>query len=320
MKVLDKTISQLTLPTPFAVGDTHAYLLKGDILSLVDAGVKTKEAWGALKSQLKELGYYPNDIEQIILTHHHPDHIGLIEQFPRAEHVVAHKNVDLWLTRNESFFQYYERFFRKFFKACGVPERFDFVLENLHAPLQYAGEGKLTSTIDEGDVLPGHEGWQVIETKGHAQSHLSFLRESDGTFIGGDHLLHHISPNPLLEPPHDGAKERPKPLLQYRANLNKCLSLGIKMVLPGHGNSFSDIELLIPDLLKKQEQRAAKVHTFLAEKAQTPFQICQHIFPKHYETQLDLTMSETIGQLDYLEEQNKVEKNMEDGVLFYRAK
>jgi len=320
MKVLDKTISQLTLPTPFAVGDTHAYLLKGDILSLVDAGVKTKEAWEVLKSQLKELGYYPNDIEQIILTHHHPDHIGLIEQFPRAEHIVAHKNVDLWLTRNESFFQYYERFFREFFKACGVPERFDFVLENLHAPLQYAGEGKLTSTIDEGDTLPGHEGWQVIETKGHAQSHLSFLRESDGTFIGGDHLLHHISPNPLLEPPHDSTKERPKSLLQYRANLNKCLSLGIKMVLPGHGDSFSDIELLIPDRLKKQEQRATKVHTMLAKKAQTPFQICRHIFPKHYETQLDLTMSETIGQLDYLEEQDKAEKYIEDGVLFYHAK
>src|SRR5690625_484251 len=109
MKVLDKTISQLTLPTPFAIGDTHTYLLKGDILTLVDAGVKTKEAWEALKSQLKELGYYPNDIEQIILTHHHPDHIGLVEQFPRAEHVVAHKNVDLWLTRNESFFRSEER-------------------------------------------------------------------------------------------------------------------------------------------------------------------------------------------------------------------
>lgn len=320
MKVLDKTISQLTIPTPFAVGDTHVYLIKGDILSLVDAGVKTKEAWEALKSQLKELGYYPNDIEQIILTHHHPDHIGLIEQFPRAEHIVAHKNVDLWLTRDEPFFQHYENFFKEFFIACGVPKRFESELNNLRAPLQYAGEGKLTAMLDEGDVLPGHEDWQVIETKGHAQSHLSFLRESDGTFIGGDHLLHHISPNPLLEPPHDGAKEREKPLLQYRANLLKCLSLGIKMVLPGHGDSFSDVETLIPVRLEKQEQRANKVRSLLVEKAQTPFQICQHIFPKHYENELDLTMSETIGQLDFLEDRNTVEKSVEDGVLFYRAK
>lgn len=320
MKVLEKTISQLTLPTPFAVGDTHVYLLKGDILSLIDAGVKTKEAWEAVKFQLKELGYYPNDIEQIILTHHHPDHIGLIEQFPRAEHISAHQNVDLWLTRNKAFLQFYERFFWDFFKACGVPKRFDFVLEDLHALLEYGGQGKVTTAIDEGDLLPGHADWQVIETKGHAQSHLSFLRKSDGMFIGGDHLLHHISPNPLLEPPHGDTKERPKPLLQYRDNLHKCLSLGIKMVLPGHGNCFSDIERLIPERLRKQEQHAAKVHTFLANKAQTPFQVCRYIFPKHYETQLDLTMSETIGQLDFLEAQEKVEKNLQDGVVFYRAK
>lgn len=86
-----QTISQLTVPTPFAVGDAHVYLLKGDTLSLVDAGVKTKAAWEALKTQLRQLGYAPNDIEQIILTHHHPDHIGLIEAFPRAERIVAHQ-------------------------------------------------------------------------------------------------------------------------------------------------------------------------------------------------------------------------------------
>lgn len=79
MKVLDQTISQITIPTPFAVGDVHVYLIKGDTLSLVDAGVKTKRAWEAVQTQLKELGYFPSDIEQIILTHHHPDHIGLID-------------------------------------------------------------------------------------------------------------------------------------------------------------------------------------------------------------------------------------------------
>lgn len=319
MKVLDKTISQLTIPTPFPVGDTHVYLVKGDSLSLVDAGVKTKEAWEALKLQLRELGYFPNDIEQIILTHHHPDHIGLIEQFPSAQYIVAHKNVDLWLTRNEKFLVHYEQFFKDFFYASGVPERHRAVLNKLRAPLEYSGKGALTTTIDEGDVLPGHEDWKVIETKGHAQSHLSFLRESDGAFIGGDHLLHHISSNPLLEAPLDYNAERPKPMLQYRANLQKCLSLGIKMVFPGHGKIFTDGSTLIPNRLKKQEQRANKVLTLLLEYAQTPFEICQQIFPKQYEKQLDLTMSETTGQLDYLEDAGKVYKTLIDGVYYYHA-
>ncbi|MGP4107346.1 MBL fold metallo-hydrolase [Virgibacillus sp. L01] len=319
MKVLDKTISQLTIPTPFAVGDTHVYLLKGETLSLVDAGVKTKEAWDALKMQLKELGYVPEDIEQIILTHHHPDHIGLIEQFPRAENIVAHKNVNPWLTRDEAFFSYYEEFFKDFFNKCGVPSKYSAVLNKLRAPLNYAGQGQVTKIIDERDILPGHEDWQVIETKGHAQSHLSFFRESDGAFIGGDHLLHHITPNPLLEPPQYNTQERPKPMLQYRTNLNKCLSLGIKTVFPGHGDVFSNVDALLPVQMEKQEKRAAKVYAFLAEKAQTPFELCQQIFPKQYEKQLDLTISETIGQLDYLENEGLVGKALKDGVYYYYA-
>lgn len=112
MKVLHDTIHQLTIPTPFAVGDVHVYLLKGDVLSLVDAGVRTKEAWEALVLQLKQLGYSPNDIEQHILTHHHPDHIGLVGEFPRAHSIVGHSFNEPWLTKDESFFNRYEQFLR----------------------------------------------------------------------------------------------------------------------------------------------------------------------------------------------------------------
>lgn len=319
VKVLDQTISQITIPTPFAVGNVHVYLIKGDTLSLVDAGVKTKQAWEVVKAQLRALGYQPIDIEQIILTHHHPDHIGLIEEFPRVENIIAHENLNLWLTRNEAFLQYYENFFKEFFIACGIPETFLSIIDKLRGQLALAGKGRLTATINEGDHLPGHPEWQVVETAGHAQSHLSFLRTSDGVFIGGDHILQHISSNPLLEPPPMGKKTRPKPLLQYRANLQKCLSLGIKLVLPGHGPTISNIDELIPARLLKQEQRAKKVLTLLEKTSLTPFQVCQKIFPKRYETQLDLTLSETIGQLDFLESQGLIYQEITNGVFSYYA-
>ncbi|GAA0609315.1 MBL fold metallo-hydrolase [Virgibacillus siamensis] len=319
MKVMDKTISQITIPTPFAVGDTHVYLLKGDTLSLIDAGVKTKKAWEALTVQLKELGYFPEDIEQIILTHHHPDHIGLVEEFPRVKNIAAHQNVDLWLSRDEAFFQHYEQFFADFFMACGVPSKYRDVLKKLRAPLNFAGTGHVGTAIREGDVLPGHEDWQVIDTKGHAQSHVSFLRESDGAFIGGDHLLHHISSNPLLEAPIDG-DERPRPMLQYRENLKKCQTLGISSVFPGHGDVFSDVSSLVPYRLERQEQRADIVLTLLKDHTQSVFEICRQIFPKQYEKQLDLTISETVGQLDYLEDEHLAGRFLQDGVYYYYAK
>src|SRR5699024_1141452 len=119
-----QTIQQLTIPTPFPVGEVHMYLLKGDTLSLVDAGVKTPDAWGTLQLQLKEKGYQPRDVEQIILTHHHPDHTGLIEQFPRVDSIVAHPNVDVWLRKDEGFFQWYETFFKTSFTRWGVPKQY----------------------------------------------------------------------------------------------------------------------------------------------------------------------------------------------------
>lgn len=319
MAINTQSIQQLTIPTPFPVGDVHMYLLKGDTLSLVDAGVKTRDAWNVLKTQLKRTGYHPRDIEQIILTHHHPDHTGLVEAFPRADSIVAHPDVDIWLRKDKAFFQRYENFFKTYYIRWGVPRDYIASLDKLRAPLQYAGEGEVTTFIEEGGYLPGHADFRVIDTKGHAQTHLSFLREEDGELIAGDHLLPHMASNPLLEAPYANEKERPKPLLQYRANLKKCLELDIQTVYPGHGHIFSDFHTLIPERLKKQEDQAKKLLAFMTEQAQTPFQLCKQLYPLRYTKQLDLTMSQTIGLLDLLNKHQTVHQTIENGVVYFQA-
>jgi glyoxylase-like metal-dependent hydrolase (beta-lactamase superfamily II) len=319
MTVIHNMIHQLTVPTPYAVGDVHVYLLKGDTLSLVDAGVNTQDAWDALVVQLREIGYEPNDIEQIILTHHHPDHTGLIERFSGVQHIIGHQNIKPWITRDEKYFNHFEDFYYQYFTLTGVPKSLHVFLEKLRAPLKLSGKGDLTASIVEGDRLPGHAAFRVTETKGHAQSHLSFFNDEDGTFIGGDHLLQHISPNPIMEPPLMGETERPKPLLQYRDNVTKCLDLNIRVVLPGHGEIFSSVEETIAKQRAKQEARANKVLGLLRNYSQTPFQLCEQIFSRQYKSQLDLTMSETVGQLDYLEDKGLVIKTIEDGVFVYHA-
>ncbi|WP_087971614.1 MBL fold metallo-hydrolase [Oceanobacillus rekensis] len=317
---MNNFITQLTVPTPFEVGDVHVYLLKGDMLTLVDAGVKTDEARESVIAQLSELGYKPIDIEQIILTHHHPDHTGLIEEFPRMQHLTAHENVASWLTRNKSFKNENEQFFDAFYYQTGIPENSHYAFSKLMDTFQFAGSGSLTAKIQEGDMLPGHPEFKVIETKGHAQTHLSFFREKDGLFIGGDHLIKHISPNPMIEAPMNEAEDRPKPMLDYRNSLKKCLGLGITNVFPGHGEIFSDAADLINKRLISQEKRANKVYHLLREKASTPFELCMKLFPKHYEKQLNLTISETVGQLDYLFDMGMVDYSMENGIMVYDAK
>ncbi|MFD1018578.1 MBL fold metallo-hydrolase [Thalassobacillus hwangdonensis] len=317
MTRLKQKIAQITVPTPFAVGDVHLYVLKGDRLSIVDAGVKTEEAWEACQIQLKELGYRPEDIEQIILTHHHPDHIGLVERFTNARDIVAHANVNPWLKRDEAFFSRYETFFAGLYKEAGVPVQYEPFLKALRKPLMYTSEGEVTHTLVEGDSLPGHEGWTVLETPGHAQSHLSFYQEQDGSLIAGDHVLEHISSNPLLEPPYQEGEARPKPQLQYRHSLEKMLDYAIHTVYPGHGEVFGDPHPLIRKRLTKQAQRADHVRRIIGNEKMTAFQVCERLFPKHIETQFGLTMSETFGQLDFLLDRKLIDETEQNGVVFY---
>ncbi|MUV39712.1 Hydroxyacylglutathione hydrolase [Lentibacillus sp. JNUCC-1] len=284
------------------------------MLTLIDAGVKTKEAWEVLKSGLRQLGYGPEDVEQVVLTHHHPDHTGLVDEFPRAQYISGDEGLQPWLMRDETYLQRYEQFFYDLFNQCSIPEEYHNALHGLRAPLVYSGIGELTTPLHEGENLPGHPGWEVIETKGHAQTHLSFWRPQSGVLVGGDHLLHHISPNPLIEP----GNPRPKPLLQYRENVRKCVGLGVSQVLPGHGRCFSDVRETTDKQLKKQEERADQVLKLLHQKALTPFDICRAIFPRQYEKQLNLTMSETLGQIDFLEDQGLIQP-LEDQKLIYQA-
>ena len=171
-------IHKIVIPTPFAVGDVNAFLIKGDTLSLVDAGPKTPEAYEALKHGIKEAGYAFNDIEQVILTHHHPDHAGWIDAFDNAK-VLGHMYNDLWLKRDEAFFNYHDAFYLNCLIEEGVPEQYLGWVKKMKRSVALMGERPLDRILAEGDALPGHHGWTVMETPGHAQSHIVLWDEQN---------------------------------------------------------------------------------------------------------------------------------------------
>ncbi|MET1013580.1 MAG: MBL fold metallo-hydrolase [Paenisporosarcina sp.] len=310
-------IHKLILPTPFAVGDVNAYLLKGDALSLIDAGPKTPEAYEALERGIKETGYSFSDVEQVFLTHHHPDHAGWIDAFPHAK-VFGHEYNDLWLTRDPAFFAYHDEFYLERLIEEGVPEKYHSWVEKMKRPVSFLGNRPLDVTLEEGDSLPGHPGWTVIETLGHAQSHVSFWHPENKEMIGGDHILEKISSNPLIEPPLDPSAGRPQAMLQYNESLKKILSMPVEKIYSGHGNEVFQVHALITHRLEKQHERAMKVLAMLATHPLTIFEITQKLFPFVYEKELGLTLSETIGQVDYLlSEGLAIESRDQNGVFTY---
>jgi glyoxylase-like metal-dependent hydrolase (beta-lactamase superfamily II) len=314
-------IAKLTLPTPFPVGDVNAYLIKGDRLTLVDAGTKTQDSWEAFKSQLAELKLTPEDIEQVILTHDHPDHVGLLDFMPTDLEVYGHPLNERWINRTPEFESAHKDFYEKVFRQFGIPEQY-FVpsLKVMKKTLVFSCDRSLTGTLIEGDIPPALPGWRVIETPGHAQSHIVLLREKDGVMIAGDTILAGISPNPLLEPPLPGESERPKPLVQYNASLKKLLKYPIGLVYTGHGAEITELHGLIEKRIARQHDRAMQVRKMLEGKELTVFEICKLLFPSVYERELNLTISETVGQLDYLQSLEAISVREEGTAFVYTAK
>jgi glyoxylase-like metal-dependent hydrolase (beta-lactamase superfamily II) len=306
----------ISLPTPFAVGDVNVHIVESEKLTLIDAGVKTKDSWDRFTSELDKLGFSPNDIDQVVITHHHPDHVGMLDFLPSHLPVYGHRFNRPWITKDSSFFERHDQFFNELFVKLGLNESFLQRATQLKSPLAYSCNRSLTHEIKEGDRIPGLPGWSVLETPGHAQSHIVLHHEKSQLLLGGDLIISHISSNALFEPPMEG-NERPKTLLQYNESLRKIRDLDLKKVFPGHGEEVTEVSALITERLHKQEKRAEAVLEMLKEKQMTALQVCQQLFPQVYKKEIVLTLSETLGQLDYLEEEDYIRVDTTEGKWLY---
>src|SRR3712207_2989031 len=72
-------IHRLAIPTPFAVGRVNVYLIEDEPLTLVDAGPNSGISLDELERGLAGLGHAIEELELVILTHQHIDHLGLVD-------------------------------------------------------------------------------------------------------------------------------------------------------------------------------------------------------------------------------------------------
>jgi glyoxylase-like metal-dependent hydrolase (beta-lactamase superfamily II) len=316
-------IHRLRIPTPFAVGRVNCYLIDDEPLTLVDTGPNSGKALDELQSQLGEHGHSIDDLELVIVTHQHIDHLGLVEI------VVEHSGADvaalgIAAERLANFSEDAEaedRFAVELMLRNGIPAEVAHALQSVSRSFRgWGSRAVVTRPLEDGQSIPfANRTLQALHRPGHSPSDTVFWDEERRILIAADHLIAHISSNPLLTRPLDGSAQRTQALATYIESMRRTREMPAEFVLSGHGEPIVDHVALIDDRLAKHERRKEKIYRLIAERPRSGYEIAQAIWGNVAVTQAFLTLSEVIGHTDLLVNEGRVREADDGEVIRYEA-
>jgi len=300
-------IIQVKITMSFPLRWVNSYLLQGpEGLTIVDPGPRTpgnEEEWN---KAFAELGIGPSDIRQIVLTHHHPDHLGcsgwLQEQSGSRVWMSerSYREAQLMWGQGSAM----NRDLPALFRGHGMPEEWAGQLEaHLNGFISQVTPLPEVAFINaEQPFAMGGRRWLPVETAGHAPGHLSFYHPESGDILCGDAVLPQISPNVSLMPGSD-----PEPLQSFLQGLLKLKNLEVGTAYPGHRNPFQHFGERLEALLLHHEERLAKIERLLADAPATGFELCVSLFgTKLGIHQMRFAMCETLAHTRELERRGRI--------------
>ncbi|HKF36977.1 MAG TPA: MBL fold metallo-hydrolase [Ktedonobacteraceae bacterium] len=323
-RVVAPGIWKISLPIPFPLRTVNVHALVGsDGWALIDAGMGMPESRTAFWAGLERAGLSLNKLRTIVLTHHHPDHIGLSAELQEQSgaavymHPIDEASVQIiWSgTMPERF-----RSVSQFFGQHGLPPT-DFwftqvdpeVMRNI---IRVPPHEAITPVEDNHHLNLAGEDYRVIWTPGHSDGHICLFRERDGVFLAADHVLPRITPNVGLY----SEKERENPLGDYLNSLRKVATLPASIVLPGHGEPFNDLAGRTAEIIEHHRQREMQILTLLKEQPQHAYQVAKQLFGDRLNNSeaRRMAVAEALSHLEYLRFSGRVERHRtEDGLILY---
>ena len=299
---------RLRLPLPWpGVPHCNAWAMAaGNGIVMVDTGMHEPGSEGHLDRALAQVNLKVETTRLLVCTHAHSDHYG------QAATIVARAGCELWMHPNHEHMRATAadpelalRQRLEIARQSGVPEE----------PLRAYGEARRgqgygVAAYVEPDraLLPGVRvdtdlgAWDVVETPGHAPSHVCLFQPERRLLLSGDHLLGRVSIYYDYGWSDDPAGE-------FLASLDRVEALDARLCLAGHGRTFTDVQSHIDANRALVRERLAKVEQAVTRATLTAFDAVPRVYGEAV-TPLNANwwLSETLCYLRHLEVTGRTER------------
>lgn len=307
----------LRMPLPFSLDHINLWVLDaGDGWAIVDTGLNTgqgKKTWAALFDGA--LAGKP--VTRVIVTHYHPDHLGL------AGWLCARWNVPLEISRTEFLLARTLTLDVRDTppaEAVGFYARAAWPAERLAAfeARSWGGFSKAVSPLpagfkrlQDGDVLDiGGRAWRIVVGSGHSPEHSCLVCDEAGLMIAGDQVLPRITSNVSVYPTEPGAD----PLHDWLSSLQRfgALDPGLR-VLPAHNKPFFGLHARLDQLRDDHMDKLEKLEAFCATP-RTVFETFPVLFRRPVGDDVVMATGEALAHLHWLENRGQVVRHA-DGAI-----
>jgi glyoxylase-like metal-dependent hydrolase (beta-lactamase superfamily II) len=274
-------------------------LAAGDGVVLVDTGMHQPGALAQLERAMEQASLRIEDVRLVVCTHAHPDHVG------QAPVLRERAGCEVWLHPDHAHHttaasdpeQALGRLV-EIARQSGVPER---PLGEWAEKRREEGSGIAGPITVDRDLVDGLEvatdlgAWHVVETPGHAPSHVCLHLPERRMLISGDHLLGRVS----LYFDYGFTED---PVGEFLASLDRVDALDARLALSGHGRPFTDVRGHVEANRALVRRRLATVRTALAQGPQTAFELAPRIYGELFgDETASWLMTKTLCWLRHLE-------------------
>ena len=316
----------LRLPLPMALDHVNCFVLDdGDGWTIVDTGfdtTRTRAMWqAALDGPLSG-----KPVHRVIVTHHHPDHVGLAGWFQTDHGAELVTTRTAWLTARMLVLDVHAEPKPEtlaFWRGAGMDadifekrrQERPFNFADIVAPMPLG-----FTRIAEGDsIAAGGRDWRVHIGNGHAPEHATLWSEDGDLVLGGDQLLPSISPNLgvyATEPQAD-------PVGEWLDSCERLASHATtrQLVLPGHKLPFTGLPLRLRQLIDNHHGALSRLLDHLDEP-RTAADCFMPLFKREIgDGAYGLALVEAVAHVNHLHQSGKVTRTRRaDGAWLWQRK